>query len=536
MKKKLWALVLSLILALSLCVGLVACGGGKGGKGDPDPITITLDKTTLPLTVDGANGTIVATVTGSTKTVTWSVSPAGKVNLTVSNSNGNIVTVSPVAEGTATITASLEGATSKTCAVTVSAGGGPGPGPEPVTYTMQESTAANALNTTNNGKWCYWAAIPAYDQSIHVTSVSAEYDDGTVTATYASQSPSSATPCDWGMQLLYNNPEAATYEYWTVSFNLTSNIATKITYLGDDINFTPGTPALVTKSFVQQDNDPSINLQIQVSGGHENTITISDVQFVKTTQTPLAAPTFTLSGNDNVVTITDVDHAGSYQAGLFANANDAAPAHILTDVATGSPLDTEGIPMGTYTVKLRTLPEDFSTYGVSPWSTDSAEITLADTGTPIACGNSCAEGNAIDAAGTWMVYSNDNAGDSAMLFSSSVPNSLGTIVLNHTAPGTFPWSTQIFYELPDVTDGASYTLSFTVTSTVAATIKVNDEHKTLVANTPTQITVTRNEPANVQGQYGKVGASILIMLGQDSAAAAPAGTYTFADIVFGPAA
>jgi alpha-tubulin suppressor-like RCC1 family protein len=106
------------ILALSLALlGHVSCGGSK--KGSPAPIAVTgvtLDKTSMSLTVGGTE-TLTATVQPSdaaNKNVTWASG-----NTAVATVSNGLVTA--MAAGTATITAATQdGNKTATCAVTVS--------------------------------------------------------------------------------------------------------------------------------------------------------------------------------------------------------------------------------------------------------------------------------------------------------------------------------------------------------------------------------------------------------------------------------
>ena len=82
---------------------------------------VTLDKTTLSLPVNGAASPLTATVapaTATNKTVNWSMSAPGIVEL--SATTGATINVAPVATGTVTITATtVDGNFTATCAVTV---------------------------------------------------------------------------------------------------------------------------------------------------------------------------------------------------------------------------------------------------------------------------------------------------------------------------------------------------------------------------------------------------------------------------------
>lgn len=80
------------------------------------PVTLTIDNETLDLKVGGADGTITATVDGTTDPITYQITgDAGAITVT---QNDNVFTVHAVAEGTATITISV-GGKHKDCVVTV---------------------------------------------------------------------------------------------------------------------------------------------------------------------------------------------------------------------------------------------------------------------------------------------------------------------------------------------------------------------------------------------------------------------------------
>ena len=84
-----------------------------GGSVTPDPIAVTLDKSTLSLE-EGENATLTATVTGSTDAVTWTSDASNIASV------DNAGKVTAIAAGEATITAAI-GDVKATCAVTVTA-------------------------------------------------------------------------------------------------------------------------------------------------------------------------------------------------------------------------------------------------------------------------------------------------------------------------------------------------------------------------------------------------------------------------------
>ncbi len=107
----------TLVLVLVLVAGVLLytlIGSGKPGDDRPDPpntptVTLSLDQTALELTV-GGTGKLTAT---GAEGVTWTSSNAGVAAV------GEDGTVTAVAAGTATISASAEGADPVTCTVTV---------------------------------------------------------------------------------------------------------------------------------------------------------------------------------------------------------------------------------------------------------------------------------------------------------------------------------------------------------------------------------------------------------------------------------
>lgn len=107
----------TLVLVLVLVAGVLLytlIGSGKPGDDQPDPpntpaVTLTLDQTALELTV-GGTGKLAAT---GAEGITWTSSNAGVAAV------GEDGTVTAVAAGTATISASAEGADPVTCTVTV---------------------------------------------------------------------------------------------------------------------------------------------------------------------------------------------------------------------------------------------------------------------------------------------------------------------------------------------------------------------------------------------------------------------------------
>lgn len=96
-----------------------------GSTPSTDP-TITINPTSLTLTEGGSTGTITATISNGSGDVTWTSSDTDVVTVSSSGANKTTCTVTPVAAGTATITAYYSTATPVTCSVTVNSSGGGG--------------------------------------------------------------------------------------------------------------------------------------------------------------------------------------------------------------------------------------------------------------------------------------------------------------------------------------------------------------------------------------------------------------------------
>ena len=131
-----WMKLFAAVAALPLA--LAACGGGGGGGGTPTPpqspppsptpspapapgVSIVVTPSTTSTVQGGAAITLVAAVTGSSATPTWTLTGPG----TISASTGNTITYTPPGAGTltanttATISAAVTGATTQTVTLTI---------------------------------------------------------------------------------------------------------------------------------------------------------------------------------------------------------------------------------------------------------------------------------------------------------------------------------------------------------------------------------------------------------------------------------
>ena len=116
-----------------------------GGGVTPDPITVTLDKSTLSLE-EGENATLTATVTGSTDAVTWTSDASNIASV------DNAGKVTAIAAGTANITAAI-GDVKATCKVTVTAATTPDPGTGGETTTVTYVLKDDPNHPANGVDW-----------------------------------------------------------------------------------------------------------------------------------------------------------------------------------------------------------------------------------------------------------------------------------------------------------------------------------------------------------------------------------------------
>jgi uncharacterized protein YjdB len=156
-------------------------------------ISVTISPTTATLT-PGQTQTFVATVSGSTKGVTWSATSVGKIDQT------GLYTAVSAGTGTVTATSVEDPTKSVTAQVTISAGGGTGGGGVTVTISPGNATisvgstqqfTAKVTGSTSGVTWTATGAVGTIDSAGKFTAI--KVGMGVVKATSVSDPTKSAS-------------------------------------------------------------------------------------------------------------------------------------------------------------------------------------------------------------------------------------------------------------------------------------------------------------------------------------------------------
>ncbi len=126
-KHRILVLLLSFVFAFTV-FAMAACGDDEKPK---DKTSITLSKTSVTLIEGGEHQDITATVKGTNSKAAWSID---KTDVATIQYEGNTCRITPVAEGTAVVTATVAGGATATCSVTVN------PAPQEVTLSLTPTT------------------------------------------------------------------------------------------------------------------------------------------------------------------------------------------------------------------------------------------------------------------------------------------------------------------------------------------------------------------------------------------------------------
>lgn len=467
---KLWTVVCAL-LAFVLVFSLAACGGG--GK-DNNDVALTLDKKTVSVE---ENKTATVSVTSATKeTVTWTISPAGFATIVPSGAGNKLVTITGVAEGTATLTAKA-GSKTATCSVTVTPaqggeGGGEGGGDEPGDRTPV-NVAFGGENEFESG-WRYWTGTS--DNINAQVSSCINYTDNNETVIKYTWS----TGLWFGTQLFYKDKNTGTVH--DVSLTIVSPVAANITVNGEKQELIAGENTVTVDGFA----GATLSVQFGVDGescvfGTDLEFTFKNIEITPHAEVELKAPSFAFDSDTKVITITDSQNDAAnvekYVLGVFVNATDEIPAKTL-DVTSGNAVDFASVTSGNYILKVRAVNSSTAVIN-SGWSTVTVNFEWSNDKTPL---QFSAKSDIAAGSNTWYYWAQTwdpiasitecYIQDDSVYFV-GISNNVG----NH-------WGVQLLYK-----GEAGKKLTMNVTSVNGGTITVNGVEYVLEANVAKGITV-----------------------------------------------
>lgn len=479
---KLWMSIACAMLSLCLVVPFAACA--QDGETDTEQ-KITLNPTTVSVE-EGKEATLTATLTGISGDVTWTVDKADVATVAVKNAAATtkVATVTGVAEGTATVTATA-GGKSATCAVTVTAKpedeepGEDGPGEDGPVERPQPTNVANGAENQYETGWRYWSG----DGDAVVSSCINYSDNNEVQITYTMSNG------QWySVQLFYKDKYAGTDH--NVSLTVDSPIAASITINGQVNELAVGENSVTVENFTGS----TLSVQFGVDGksivsGTDLKFIFKDLVVTSNATTELKAPSFEYDAASKVITITDTENQSSdvekYELGLFNAATDTDPAYKL-EVTGGSAINLSTIPTGTYILKLRAVNSS-ATVVSSPWSTATATLEWSNEKTPLQYSE---EGPIPEESKTWYYW--NQTWDAICSFDACYIDATGIHIEGLKGNVGNTWSFQLFYK------GTFSSCTMTITSSTAGIITINGVEETLEANTPKQVTIAGSSKIGMQ--------------------------------------
>lgn len=427
---------------------------------------------------------------GSTLTLTATADREG--NIVWSSSDESIATVengvvTAKKEGTATITATYKNTECKaTCEITV------GWANKPADY--EELTNGGEKDTADHlNKFVYWNDQNWCGSSVSVTT--AEYGNGKATISYSG----ATSACWFGLQVFYKNSNNVPGKQYRASMTITSEQEGDITVCGTIVHLESGANAVEVYYTEQEFNytgteaAASITIQMGVESAgtviSENTVSISTPTFEEYTPQKLDAPGgFAVSPATKMLDAGEVEHADGYCLTFY---KDGKLAYKVTLQQNGI-LDDSAMEDGEYTVKIAAIGSGMYV------TSDESEFTLIWT---VANG-----GVSYDMELQGEEYARANPGKFYYWTEwSGIANAKyenGTITLDIVNGGSW-YSNQLFYKSPALTQGTTYILTFSITSTKADKITVNNRVIDLTAGT-TQVSVeyTESAGASLSIQFG----------------------------------
>lgn len=403
-------------------------------------------------------------------------------------------------EGTATVTVVYGSSNSKAqCEVTVVWSN------KPTDYEEVMNGSESEQCLSNPGKFVEW-----HDQSwcgTNVTVSQAEYMNGGVHISY-----SGATEVCWfGMQLFYKNAANVAGNNYEVSFNIESAAEGDITVNGTVVHLKKGNNSV--KVYYTEGSGASLSIQMGVNGGtviSENQIVLKNLAFADYTPEKLAAPTEFSIGASRVVTVKDTngDKVAAYQL-IFTK-----DGKVVNKVSlqSGESFDDSTMEDGEYQVSVVAVGE--GKYQNSEPCETVLTYTVANGGVKYDMENKAAT-DAVKNPGRYYYWTEFSGIESATY-------DKGTIAFDVVNGGNW-YSNQVFYKNPGLTTGKTYTLSLTITSSVAENITLNGTVLELIVGSK-EYTVSYTEPATDP--------SFSMQMGVNGVGALANGSFTLSNIVW----
>lgn len=451
---------------------------------------VTLNKASLSLTVGGSE-TLTATVAPSdatNKNVTWSVTGDA---VTVDNG-----TVTAAKAGSATVTVTTaDGGFTANCAVTVEEASTKPADAVDLAYSTADTLGEHGDDYCyfNDPEW--WSGASAVVNEAYYSPTAGLVFD------YTYNPASNPGLNNWSVQLMRKNSSLTVGTMYDLSFKLNSSKAGTIIVNDTNTEIVKGDNNI--KVTYRQGEGASLNIQFSFNLIGDARVVITDILW----EAALAAPEgVVVSENAGVYTIAfaAVTGADSYKA-----------YYVNTD---GQAVDSETVTNGGQLTKVSTLPDGRYKVFVttvkgtkeSSYSTSYGQITKGEQQAVVPAGGPKAnigpgeehnqQTGALTLPDDKFVYWADQwyCGSGVTVTEGDAYTEEGTVTAKYTAEANSncAWGFQIFYKNTSLTAGKTYTLSYTLTSTLALTVTANGAQVVLEAGVAANVSVEYQEVAN----------------------------------------
>ncbi len=451
---------------------------------------VSLNKASLSLNV-GDSETLTATVAPSdatNKNVTWSVTGDA---VTVNNG-----TVTAAKAGSATVTVTTaDGGFTANCAVTVEEAS-----TKPVDAVDLAYSTADTLGE-HGDDYCYfndpewWSGASATVNEAYYSPTAGLVFD------YTYNPASNPGLNNWSVQLMRKNSSLTVGTMYDLTFKLNSSKAGTIIVNDTNTEIVKGDNNI--KVTYRQGEGASLNIQFSFNLIGDARVVITDILW----EAALAAPEgVVVSENAGVYTIAfaAVTGADSYKAYYVNTDGQAVDSETVTNGGQLTKVST--LPDGRYKVFVTTVKgtkeSSYSTsYGQITKGEQQAVVPAGGPKTNIGPGEEHNNQTGVLALpDDKFVYWADQwwCGSGVTVSEGDAYTEEGTVTAKYTAQAnsncTFGF--QIFYKNTSLTAGKTYTLSYTLTSTLALNVTANGAQVALEAGVAANVSVEYEEVAN----------------------------------------